>query len=241
MPRMFFTAASSEASDSGTGEADGSGGKKTARSFNSALLLQVWVLDTRFTWNVVGTTPARTALTISECVIWGVEPLGYWDHNWAALARVTYQERIPGLKMHGDTQDADLAHFKDCRALQVLYLPRAQVTDVGLAHLTQLKSLQRLDLRLTQVTGAGLVHLHELHGLRTLHLGATHVTDAELVHLKNLRGLQILMLEGAKVTDAGLAHLMDLRGLKWLDLWGTKVTDAGKNELRRALPNCTIK
>jgi hypothetical protein len=42
------------------------------------------------------------------------------------------------------------------------------------------------------------------------------------------------------VTDAGLGHLKGLKKLKVLNLHGSKVTDRGVEELKRALPDCTI-
>ena len=41
-------------------------------------------------------------------------------------------------------------------------------------------------------------------------------------------------------SDAGLVHLKGLNELKRLLLVGTRVTNAGVNDLKEALPNCTI-
>ena len=45
----------------------------------------------------------------------------------------------------------------------------------------------------------------------------------------------------AEITDAGLAGLKGLTNLGSLNLENTQVTDAGVAELRKALPNCSIR
>ena len=92
----------------------------------------------------------------------------------------------------------------------------------------------------TQVTDSELVHLKGLMSLQTLDLRGTQVTDTGLAHLKGLTSLQTLFLSGTRVTDAGLVHLKDLTSLQKLIVIGTQVTDAGVEELRAALPECTI-
>ena len=96
------------------------------------------------------------------------------------------------------------------------------------------------DLHGTDVTDAELVHLKDLTSLQWLNLSEPGVTDAGLVHLKELTSLQTLFLSGTRVTDAGLVHLKDLTSLQKLIVIGTQVTDAGVEELRAALPECTI-
>jgi hypothetical protein len=42
------------------------------------------------------------------------------------------------------------------------------------------------------------------------------------------------------VTDAGLKELAALKNLQWLFLNGTQVTTEGVNQMRKALPQCSI-
>ena len=159
--------------------------------------------------------------------------------------------------------DANLKHLRGMSQLRTLDLRDTSVTDAGLKHLRGLPQLRALELgstavidvgqvnKLAQPTGryrtvapvtnAGLEPLSELTQLQTLGLVSTKVTDAGLAHLSGLSQLQILDLRNSPVTDAGLKHLSGLSQLRTLDLRDTPVTGAGVAELRKALPNCTIR
>ncbi len=73
-----------------------------------------------------------------------------------------------------------------------------------------------------------------------LDLTQTDITDAELKHLEALTDLQSLSL-GDSITNTGLEHLRGLSQLHTLNLRATKITDVAVNDLRKALPHCTIK
>ena len=75
----------------------------------------------------------------------------------------------------------------------------------------------------------------------SVRLQNTGVTDAGLKYLEGLTQLRDLDLGGTKVTDTGLQHLKGLPQLRQLRLFATKVTDAGTADLKRALPNCSIR
>ena len=88
--------------------------------------------------------------------------------------------------------------------------------DMELRHLKGLKTrLEKLWLNGTQVTGVGLDNLKGLNKLHTLCLDDTQVKNTELEHLKGLTQLRFLSL-------------------------GTNITAKGREELQRALPDCTI-
>lgn len=62
-----------------------------------------------------------------------------------------------------------------------------------------------------------------------------------LEHLGRMTDLKDLRLCDSQITDAGLRHLKGLANLKYLDVtYSTEVTEEGIEELRKALPNCTI-
>ncbi len=124
---------------------------------------------------------------------------------------------------------------------EILELPQS-TTDAQLAEkLKGLTKLKKLDLRFTQITDAGLAHLKGLTKLEELHLGYnTNTTDAGLAHLKGLTKLEGLFLSETNITDAGLVHLKGLTKLEFLNLWNTNITDAGENDLKKALPDCSI-
>ena len=89
-------------------------------------------------------------------------------------------------------------------------------------------------------TNAELKYLKGLTNLQTLDLNFSYVTDAGLKHLKGLTNLQTLYLSRTSITDAGLGHLQEITSLQDLRLDATDVTDEGAEELRKALPNCTV-
>jgi hypothetical protein len=112
---------------------------------------------------------------------------------------------------------ADLIHLKSFGGLKFLCLERSNVDDSGLNNLEGLKSLEHLIL------------------------AGTKITDAGLAHLKRLTKLTNLELADARITDAGLVHLTALTGLSKLDLRGTRVTTDGVRDLKRALPNVSVR
>jgi hypothetical protein len=65
-------------------------------------------------------------------------------------------------------------------------------------------------------------------------------TDEALEHIGRLRNLRILDLKSTQVSGAGLAHLKHLDKLRHLALPRMHVTQADVDELRTALPNCSI-
>jgi hypothetical protein len=83
-----------------------------------------------------------------------------------------------------------------------------------------LKGLRVLDLRNTKVTDAGLKELRAFPELRTLAVGLHYC-----------------------VTDDGLREIAALKQLRTLYLHrgsSSRWTPAGVEDLRKALPNCTI-
>ena len=85
-----------------------------------------------------------------------------------------------------------------------------------------------------------MTHIAQLTSLESLNLTKTSITDAGLEHVEGLTNLKWISLEGTAVTDAGLVHLKGLTGLDKLVLNNTRVTDRGVEDLRQALPDCTI-
>jgi Leucine-rich repeat (LRR) protein len=67
------------------------------------------------------------------------------------------------------------------------------------------------------------------------------VSDAGLAHFKDCKNLTQFDLGHTKVSDAGLAHFKDCKNLTELNLQKTKVTAAKIEELKKALPGCSIK
>lgn len=137
--------------------------------------------------------------------------------------------------------DDELRHVGRLSGLRYLSLGDAwEVTDSGMAHLAGLVRLEELDLTQTTITDKGLAYLDGLANVRKLSLWGTQVGDAGLLHVLHMRGLEILNLRYTKVSDEGVGDLVRLRNLKRLDLTGTNITVRRIEQVRRALPNCTI-
>jgi hypothetical protein len=137
--------------------------------------------------------------------------------------------------------DAGLRELAALAALRSLNLAGTKVTDAGLKHLAGLKSLERLSLGGTAVTNEGLKALAALNQLQALDLADTEVTDAGVKALAGLKGLRMLSLRVLKVSAAAVKELVALKSLRTLDLGGTTVTEAGVKDLRKAMPDCTIR
>ncbi|MFN0056068.1 MAG: leucine-rich repeat domain-containing protein [Planctomycetales bacterium] len=100
--------------------------------------------------------------------------------------------------------------------------------------------VESIDLNGTRATDRTLLNVKEFGRLQSLILTGTRSTDAGLGHLQELKNLQVLHLRDTPVTDVGLGHLKRLTSLKELDLKGTLITDAALEDLRGALPDCSI-
>ena len=141
---------------------------------------------------------------------------------------------------------------------------RVQFLDNGLHEVSALKSLRKLNLggkpsmmtlarlefipllpRLEElelyINDDGLKHLASMQQLRELHILSDDVTDNGLVYLRDLSNLKLLRIWSASVSARGLSHLTGLSNLRELHLYGKQITEDGVANLRRALPNCTIK
>ena len=103
-----------------------------------------------------------------------------------------------------------------------------------------LPHLVTADFSATGITDASVALLKSSSRLRQLRLAGTPVTDAAMEAVTGLPTLESLNLYGTSVTDAGAARLKGMGTLKNLYLWQTKVTPAMVEELRKAMPGCTI-
>lgn len=125
-------------------------------------------------------------------------------------------------------------------AIEVLDLSSTDVDDAALEKLRGAGHLKDLSLYGTSITDDGLRHLAGLKELKDLWLDETAVTDAGVIHLAGLGQLRMLSLRGTQVTDASIPVLRRLVGLKCLDVDETAITEAGRQQLRQALPECSI-
>jgi hypothetical protein len=74
-----------------------------------------------------------------------------------------------------------------------------------------------------------------------LFLGYTKIVGPGLVHLAGLPSLRHLDLPGAPLTDAAVEPLKQMKHLQVLSINTTGMSEGAVEELRRALPDCTIR
>jgi serine/threonine protein kinase len=136
--------------------------------------------------------------------------------------------------------DAALARFQGCTALEHVDVRNNPITDAGAAHFKNCKNLRWLSFSHTKVTDAVLPLFKGCPQLALFGLADTQVTDAGLAHLSEYKNLTALALGLTPVSDAALKHLDHLSGLILLNLMGTKVTREGFERMRASLPECRI-
>jgi serine/threonine protein kinase len=103
--------------------------------------------------------------------------------------------------------DAALSAFRGCKHLFSVGLSYTKTGDTGIAHFKDCKGLQYLYLRNTDVTGAGLDAL-DCPQLQELDLsGAKAIGDSAVPHLKRFKNLNFLTLTDTGVTEKGAKEL----------------------------------
>jgi hypothetical protein len=127
---------------------------------------------------------------------------------------------------------------------------RGRLTPAGIGELVRLPAVTAVTLSGPDIPAAGLKDLKGLTGLRSLALLATRVGDAGLREVSEIGQLEELELNSTGVTDDGVRELKRLKSLRRLRLnLGVQPADGGGfvpvheraiNELRAALPGCTI-
>lgn len=143
--------------------------------------------------------------------------------------------------------DALLKQIRCMPQVEELNLDQTDVSDKGMRHVATLRNLKKLvvyDGR-PGIGDLGLARLKGHGKLESLELVLTRVTDEGLVVLKDLPKLRSLVLYsqprlGPLLTDAGLVHLEGLTRLETLELTGGWASEPAVEDLRKALPNCTI-
>ena len=160
----------------------------------------------------------------------------------------------------GEFGDAGMAHLKDIKSLETLFIGRSglsdeglkylkdlgqleslglwsngRITDKALEHIKGLKQLKSLRLEDAQITDMGLGELKKsgvLDRLEYVGVSRTVITDVGLGHLAGASELKLLYLEDTVVGDGGLAHLTKLAKLEALNLNNTDVSDEGLAHLK---------
>jgi hypothetical protein len=161
------------------------------------------------------------------------------DHALGALAGLQGLETLE-LGHNESVGDEQLKFLRPLKGLRVLYLHRTAVTGPGLKELVDLPHLEHLMLDRTSVGDEGAGSLGAMRGLRSLSMNHTQITDMGIGRLTRLRKLESLRLRNTAITDAAIPDLAKLESLTELVLKGTKITAEGAEQLKHALPNCSI-
>jgi Leucine-rich repeat (LRR) protein len=136
--------------------------------------------------------------------------------------------------------DDGLEYLQNMRKLEFLDLFGTDVSDEGMNYLQRLSNLSWLSLGRTQVGDEGMKYLQTLSTMWFLSLRFSKISDKGLKYIQKLSNLSWVTLRGTDISDDGLQYLQSLSKLKILDLRETKVTDKGLDQIKQALPSCTL-
>jgi hypothetical protein len=120
--------------------------------------------------------------------------------------------KLEHLRLRGPgIDDAALTQIAKVKSLQILNLPRADLSDSGLPHLKQLPALEQLRFGSPRVTDAGMKTIRELPALKRLHLIDIPISDKGLAELTAIEQLESLYIDGGDFSDAALDELFRAR------------------------------
>jgi hypothetical protein len=147
------------------------------------------------------------------------------------------------------TSDTDelLGHFRDMPEVEELTFELTDVTRQGLKVVRSLPNLRHLVLYggSPSVDDVGFGELRGHPTLEKLELVNTNVTDGGLAVLATLPNLKHLTLfrddfRATTLTDNAVTQLRGMKQLEELEVSGGWISQESVQELRKALPNCTI-
>ena len=115
------------------------------------------------------------------------------------------------LKMTWPIGDRAASAIAACRELEIVNLPRSDLTDQGFETIADLPNLVLLRIGAPRVTDAGVATLHAAQRLRYLHLIDVPLTDLSLPFIGKIERLESFYLDGGKASDAGLLQLLRSR------------------------------
>lgn len=144
----------------------------------------------------------------------------------------------------GKTQVTGAA-FRALKKLELVYLNASETrfgVD-GLINLRGMKSLEELHLFSAHIVEQAKAKVFTtMPNLRILVLGGNQISGPGMHELfKGMKNLEELHLYRTKVNDFGLSALITCRNLKLVVVENTSCTVAGAQELKKRLPECTIR
>ena len=135
-------------------------------------------------------------------------------------------------------EDADVAHIAAISGVNQVYVARTGISGAALAGLAQLPNLTHVCIDATQATPEAIAGLATSP---TLQLVTVFDADDESVRqVTQLKGLWGLTFVGEDITAASLPVLKQMQGLKELSLYDSSFLAEELDDLRQALPGCTV-
>lgn len=114
------------------------------------------------------------------------------------------------------------------------------IDDEGAKYIEGLTKLEHLDLWANILTDAGVDSLVKIQSLKKLSLVANQISDEGVSKLAALPNLEDLDLGETMITDACIESLAKIKSLKKVSFRATSVSDEAMEQLRKALPNCSV-
>ena len=193
--------------------------------------------------NVTSAGLAQLQQTLPSCVV-SPKPQALNRRSrdfplWAPGSKPSRADVVSKIKeLKGDLQIAPALPGQPIVGLRIFDI---DISDESLlALLTEMPNLESLNLRHLLVGNAFTEGLEKYRELREIHLQDTRIGDDALLHIAKLPKLEELDLQETRVSDGGLALLKQSQNLRQLQLNHTRATPAGVDDLRKALPQCTI-
>ncbi len=162
----------------------------------------------------------------------------------AGLAHLSALTQVQDMSFHWSENitDEGVRHLAALPHLRSLDVARSRVTDAGLAHLRDVKTLESLWLPSEGISDTGLEYLSQLPRLRSLSVSRAYrgdssgeqgyYTDKGIRMLAHCRDLEELSVGSIGMTDASMESIAKLDKLRELSLFGcTAVTDEGLKKL----------
>jgi hypothetical protein len=165
------------------------------------------------------------------------------DQRWSLLKRLPHLESL-GVYDSGSAESL-FERIEGTESLHRVNLTSMPFSDEGMRQIARLPELRELVIRAVPgVSNKGLTYMRGHSALERLSLTNTNIDGQGLAVLSEIPRLHSLVLDDDRPVGSlseGLEHLKRLHRLRSLVLGGKWGSEATVEELRRALPNCTVR
>lgn len=145
----------------------------------------------------------------------------------------------PGWRLMGEARSSVEVPEDTLILLEVL--PEA-ARDLSPLSALESNDLAAIWLGNTYVNDEQLSYLAHLTGLRWIDLQNNgNITDTGIAHLSKLRFLQVFGVHWTRISAVSLEYFSKMSELVYLDIWGCEIPPKAVEQLKRALPKCTVR